>query len=187
MGAVAAGVDDALGNALVVEVEDLFAKGEVLEQRRPALAGAQRVLVVGNEDALRSGHRRTALARCLMGLAPVPRIALALGGLVSRLGVGRGLEERRRRFLWHGSLRNGAHALALRDRAPNQAPAAARTTIRKHPRSCSSDVASSFVGVASAPSLLRPRIHSAHPPAIVDQQRTRRVGIPSRDAFSVEA
>jgi hypothetical protein len=40
-------VDDALGDALVVEVEDLLAQDEVFEQRRAALAGLQRVLVVG--------------------------------------------------------------------------------------------------------------------------------------------
>ena len=31
----AARMDDALGDALVIEVEDLFAKDEVLEERRP--------------------------------------------------------------------------------------------------------------------------------------------------------
>ena len=53
VGAVAAGVHDALGDALVVEVEDLLAEVEVLEQRRPALADPQRVLVVGDRHALR--------------------------------------------------------------------------------------------------------------------------------------
>ena len=42
----AARVDDALGDALVVEVGDLLAEDEVLEQRRPAQPGLQRVLVV---------------------------------------------------------------------------------------------------------------------------------------------
>ena len=55
--AVAAGVDDALGDALVVEVEDLLAEVEVLEQRRAALADAQRVLVVGDRHALLGGQR----------------------------------------------------------------------------------------------------------------------------------
>ena len=48
----AARVDDALGNALVVEVRDLLAEDEVLEQRRPAQAGLERVLVVRDRHAL---------------------------------------------------------------------------------------------------------------------------------------
>ena len=48
----AAGVDDALGDALVVEVRDLLAEDEVLEQRRTAEARLQRVLVVRDWDAL---------------------------------------------------------------------------------------------------------------------------------------
>jgi len=37
-------VHDPLGDAFVVEVEELLAEGEVLQQRRSALADAQRVL-----------------------------------------------------------------------------------------------------------------------------------------------
>ncbi len=48
----AAGVDDALGNALVVEVEDLLAQDEVLEQRRAARAGLEAV-----DDRRRSACR----------------------------------------------------------------------------------------------------------------------------------
>ena len=44
----AARVHDALGNALVIEVRDLFAQDEVFEQRRAAQARLQRVLVVGD-------------------------------------------------------------------------------------------------------------------------------------------
>ena len=43
---------DALGDALVVEVGDLLAKDEVLEQRRAAQARLQRVLIVRDRDAL---------------------------------------------------------------------------------------------------------------------------------------
>jgi hypothetical protein len=46
VGAGAAGVHDALGDALVVEVGDLLAEDEVFEQGRAAQAGLQRVLVV---------------------------------------------------------------------------------------------------------------------------------------------
>ena len=56
----AARVHDALGNALVVEVGDLLAKDEVLEQRRPAQAGLERVLVVGDRHALVGGEHAAA-------------------------------------------------------------------------------------------------------------------------------
>jgi hypothetical protein len=41
MGARAAGMDHALGNPLVIEVGDLLAEDEVLEERRPSVAGFQ--------------------------------------------------------------------------------------------------------------------------------------------------
>ncbi len=47
-----AGVNDALGDALMVEVLDLFAKNEVLQQRRPARTGLQRVLIVADGHAM---------------------------------------------------------------------------------------------------------------------------------------
>ena len=59
----AAGVDDALGDALVVEVGDLLAEVEVLQQGRPALAGLQRVIGVGQPQALRGGEE---LARLVL-------------------------------------------------------------------------------------------------------------------------
>jgi len=45
MGTGAAGVDDPLRNALVIKVGDLFAKDEILEQRRAPKAGLERVLL----------------------------------------------------------------------------------------------------------------------------------------------
>src|SRR3546814_8165443 len=41
-------MDDAFGNALMVEMEDFLAEGEILEQGRPACAGAKRILIVGD-------------------------------------------------------------------------------------------------------------------------------------------
>jgi hypothetical protein len=47
---------DALGNAFVVEVGDLLAQDEVFQQRRPAQAGLQRILVVADGDTLVGGQ-----------------------------------------------------------------------------------------------------------------------------------
>ena len=41
-----------LGDALVIEMGDLLAKDEVLEQRRPAQPGFQRALIVRDRDTL---------------------------------------------------------------------------------------------------------------------------------------
>ena len=46
VGAGAASMHDAFGNTLMIEVGDFLAKNEILEQRRAAKAGFQRVLVV---------------------------------------------------------------------------------------------------------------------------------------------
>ena len=48
---------DALGDALVIEVRDLLAQDEVLEQGGPAQPGLERMLVVGDEHALVGGER----------------------------------------------------------------------------------------------------------------------------------
>ncbi len=69
MGAVAAGVHHPLGDALVVEMEDLLAEMEVLEQRRTAFADPQGVLVVGDGHALLGRQHLVVAARDLMGLA----------------------------------------------------------------------------------------------------------------------
>ena len=57
----AAGVHDALGDALVVEVGDLLAQVEVLEKGRSAIAGLERVVGVGEPHALRSGQELSGL------------------------------------------------------------------------------------------------------------------------------
>ena len=70
--AEAAGVHDPLGDALVVEVEDLLAEVEVLEQRRAARGRpAQRVLVVGDRHALLRRQHRNIAARDLVRLTAV--------------------------------------------------------------------------------------------------------------------
>src|SRR5690606_25928289 len=52
----AAGMHDALGDALMVEVGDLLAKNEVLEQRRSADPRLQRGLVIGDQHTLIGGQ-----------------------------------------------------------------------------------------------------------------------------------
>ena len=56
MGARTTGMHDALRDALMVEVRDLFAHDEVFEQRRAARADFQAVLVIGNLHALISAQ-----------------------------------------------------------------------------------------------------------------------------------
>ena len=92
---VAAGVHDPLGDALVVEVEDLLAEVEVLQQRRPALADPQGVLVVGDRDALRGRQHRLAWRRWCVS-PPVPTSNASsltargrrVGDFATRRGVG---------------------------------------------------------------------------------------------------
>ncbi len=63
------GVHHALGDALVVEVEDLLPEVGVLERRRAPLADPERVLVVADRDALLRGQRVVLVAGGLVGVA----------------------------------------------------------------------------------------------------------------------
>jgi hypothetical protein len=78
----AARVDDALGNALVVEVEDLLAKDEVLKQHGSALAALQLVLIVGNANALIGRQVGFSVVRSLLGYVLVGFAAIADVGRV---------------------------------------------------------------------------------------------------------
>ena len=73
--AVAAGVYHPLGDPLVIEVEDLLAEVEVLDQARAALPRPQGVLVVAHRHALRGGESRALLPRPVAG----PLVGLASG------------------------------------------------------------------------------------------------------------
>jgi hypothetical protein len=57
----------------MIEMGDLLAKNEVLEERRAAPIGAERVLVVGDRRALVRRQRQMAAARELMELASFAR------------------------------------------------------------------------------------------------------------------
>lgn len=94
---VAAGVHDTLGNALVIEVEDLLAEVEIFDQRRAAFAGAQAVLVVGDGAAL--GGRQD--GRVAFGDLVKFSTVAACRFLV--MNGGRFRIVRRRGFLGHGS------------------------------------------------------------------------------------
>ena len=67
-------MDNPLRYALVIEVGDFFAEVKVLHQSRTAQSGLQRVLIVGNLDALVSAQNLARLngvereIRCLVGL-----------------------------------------------------------------------------------------------------------------------
>src|SRR5690606_3450735 len=61
MRARSAGMDDPLGNTLVVEVEDLLPQHEIFQQRGAALPGAKTVLVIGNAMAEIVGQMRRAI------------------------------------------------------------------------------------------------------------------------------
>ena len=65
-------VDNALGDAFMVEVEDLFAQYEIFQQHRATRACLQAVLIVENPQALIGGQMR---------------LGINLGGTVGRPGV----------------------------------------------------------------------------------------------------
>lgn len=81
-----AGMDDALGNALMVEMKDFLAKDEILEQRRAASACFQAVLVVGDAMAEIVGEMRRVVA--MIGIARDHLLRFAAGacdGVCGRL------------------------------------------------------------------------------------------------------
>ena len=73
--AEAPGVDDTFRNAFVVEVEDLLAKVLILQQARPARAGSESVLVVGDRRTLLCGQSIPVL-RDLMRFAAVADVVV---------------------------------------------------------------------------------------------------------------
>ena len=78
-----AGVDHALRNALVVEVENLFAKMEVFERGRSPCAHPESILVIGNRNALLRCKNGPFAACDLMSLAtsaPMNRLICEMYG-----------------------------------------------------------------------------------------------------------
>src|SRR5512140_1651506 len=62
-------VNDTLGNTLMIEMGDLFAKDEIFQKRRAARIGPERILIVGNGDALVRGERGVLSTSDLVQLA----------------------------------------------------------------------------------------------------------------------
>ena len=59
---------DPLGDALAVEMRVLFEELTILQQQRPARAGGQAVLVVGDRDAGGGGQLVPSVHSALLGL-----------------------------------------------------------------------------------------------------------------------
>ena len=62
-------VDDTLGNTLVIEMRDFFAKDEILQKRRASRVGSERILIIGKRDALVRGERGVLSTSDLVQLA----------------------------------------------------------------------------------------------------------------------
>ena len=76
----AARMHDPFRDALMVEVGDLLAEDEVLQQGRPARIPAQRILVVGDGNALCGGQHAGLRGRLLAGFPAIPGSILPRGG-----------------------------------------------------------------------------------------------------------
>jgi hypothetical protein len=62
-------VNDAVGNALVIEMRDLLAEYKLLQKRRAARTGPERVVIIGKRYALVRGERGVGAAGDLVQLA----------------------------------------------------------------------------------------------------------------------
>jgi hypothetical protein len=67
-------MNDTFWNALVIEMRDFVAKDEILQERRAAGIGAERVLIIGERNALVGGERRMAAARDLVQFTACSRL-----------------------------------------------------------------------------------------------------------------
>jgi hypothetical protein len=69
MRSTAAGVDDAFGDALMVEMVDFLAENLVFQKHRAACTRLQLILIVADRDAVVGGQYRMFVIRHLMGFA----------------------------------------------------------------------------------------------------------------------
>src|SRR5665647_76953 len=72
-------MDDTLGNALVIEMSDFFAKDKILQKRRAARIGPERVLIIGKRDALVRGERGVLSTSDLVQLSTGGRLYFSVG------------------------------------------------------------------------------------------------------------
>jgi len=59
------GVNDALGNPLMIEMGNLLAERKIFKKRWPPDSGFQRILIVRDDDAL-IGRQRTLISLCAL-------------------------------------------------------------------------------------------------------------------------
>ena len=76
-----ASVNDALWNSLVIEMGDLLAEREIFQERRTARPGFQRILIVGDDDALIGRQGCLSGVSGLMGAPPGPATRYCSGSL----------------------------------------------------------------------------------------------------------
>jgi hypothetical protein len=62
-------VNDTLGNTLVIEMGEFFAEDEILQKRRTAPIGPERVLIIGKCDAVVRSERGVLSTSDLVQLA----------------------------------------------------------------------------------------------------------------------
>ena len=87
--AESASVNHSLRNPLVIEVEDLFPKVEVLQRGRAARANFQRILIVRNRHPLLSGQRGNISVRGLVSLTAGAESFIDGPGTIFHVAVGR--------------------------------------------------------------------------------------------------
>ena len=81
-------MNDAFRDPLVIEVKYFLPKDEILEQRRAASAGLERILIVGNRDALVGGELpcrriRALPVNTLMGFTTAARDCFKLAAFLA--------------------------------------------------------------------------------------------------------
>jgi len=73
-------VHDALGNTFVIEMGDFFAEDEILQKRRAARIGPERVLIIGKCEALVRGERAVTSTSGLVQFAAGSRVCGSVRG-----------------------------------------------------------------------------------------------------------
>ena len=87
---VTTGMNDALGNTLMIKMKYLLANVKVFQRCQSTRACLHCILIVCNGDALRARQERTTHIRGLVRFSAVAGIALTFDHIVSGLHIGRG-------------------------------------------------------------------------------------------------